>query len=131
MTKSEVKSFWELVSICLREFWEIDEKVCQLQIAGFREHMDRLQIENAVYHEEPYYIARDIVGKDANFSIDWPRYIEFRQQVLNTVPRIKKRSSKASSPKGIKLVGFSDGLKVKESEEVTNPRRIKSKKRTP
>lgn len=82
MHVSSRKRYWEIVRECLRQFYGFTVTKALTSARKFRREMEEANLENEVYHDEPYEIACDIAGIEPSYDDHWDAYRAIREKVM-------------------------------------------------
>lgn len=78
MQSESRKNYWETVRQCLRQLHGFTLAKAANSVRAYKGEIERRQIENAVYHDEPYEIACEIAGVDCDYGTQWADYERIR-----------------------------------------------------
>jgi ribosomal 30S subunit maturation factor RimM len=81
--KKEEDAYWEVVERCLIEFHQLEERAARERLADFRIAVSSEKLENPeiVFHNEPFYLACDLMGTRLEIAANQDRYAKILEEV--------------------------------------------------
>ena len=101
-------AFWEAVVDCLVQFHGFSRMDARAQAFNLRSRLERVlgnRFEpGVIYHDEPFYIAARLAGREIDLRRHWPEYDAIRSRRLGRMT--ESGDAGANSTSGLGLGGW-------------------------
>lgn len=124
MNALQTQTYWRVVEQSLCELWGFSAAKARSEIRDFKNQVARLQISNAVYHDEPYHTACTIAGDNGDYENNWKKYLAIRDEIVersSNVVDIKSARSKKLSNRLYKGAKGNAVVEKKASKAIAKP----------
>jgi len=95
MLSANHTQYWETVKECLEQLHAFSPRNAAISIQEYLVFVISQNIENAIYHDEPYEVSCDIAGVEGKYKEHWGKYLKIRAEYFSSPDNVISMAAKS------------------------------------